>query len=43
MAKYLIIGDTFDYRQQIRSLGGEWRKKYKGWDVPNSEAINELL
>ncbi len=30
MAKYLIIGDTFDYRQQIRSLGGEWRKKYKG-------------
>lgn len=43
MAKYLIIGDTFDYRQQIRSLGGEWRKKYKGWDVPNSEAIAEFM
>lgn len=43
MAKYLIVGDTYEYRKEIRSLGGDWRKKYKGWDVPNSEAINEFM
>lgn len=36
---YLIVGDTYPFKEEIRSLGGEWRKKLKGWVVPNSEAI----
>jgi len=39
----LIVGDTYDYRKDLRSLGGEWRKKYKGWDVPDSEPIREFM
>lgn len=39
----LIVGDTYDYRKEIGSLGGTWRKKYKGWDVPDSEPIREFM
>lgn len=39
----LIVGDTYDYRKEIGSLGGTWRKKYRGWEVYNTEEIRKFM
>ncbi len=41
---YLVTGDTYTHRQEIKALGGKWNKFESGWLVPVSakEAITAL-
>jgi hypothetical protein len=39
----LIVGDTYDYRKELRAMGAQWTKKYRGWNVPRTEEIDQFI
>ena len=39
----LIVGDTYDYRKELRTMGAQWTKKYRGWNVPRTEEIDQFI
>ena len=43
--RILITGNTYPVKDQLRSLGGVWDKKAKGWRVPSevADAARDLV
>lgn len=40
---YLVIGKTFDKKEMIKSLRGQWNPTNKGWIVPFKKGVLEEL
>ena len=39
----LIVGDTYEYRKELRAMGAQWTKQFKGWNVPRTEEIDQFI
>jgi hypothetical protein len=40
MKTVLITGKTYDVREQLKALGGQWDPAVKGWRVPEENAAD---
>lgn len=35
----LVSGDTFQFKNQFKDLGGNWNSKLKSWEIPISSTL----
>lgn len=40
---YTLTGNTFQYKDEIKSNGGKWNGELKGWDFPSKEKADIAL
>lgn len=43
ISEWAIIGNTYDKKEMIKSLGGRWNPSTKSWVIPKNKADYETI